>query len=168
LLDQPTIQNLDVVILTTMRSLHMLSQQLKSSIYEDANRTEALREYKVQAQALIRFAGLLRLRLGADVYRQLSSLSEYPSIRRAKGRSELINRCLLLIKWESDEASRVDSTRVALYRGATSSDDTISSRAKIHRCETLSSGLAPRSNPCLPISVHIATGLEVLLLLAQM
>jgi nuclear pore complex protein Nup93 len=76
LLDQPTIQNLDVVILTTMRSLHMLSQQLKSSVYEDANRQEALREYKVQAQALIRFAGLLRLRLGADVYRQLSSLSE--------------------------------------------------------------------------------------------
>lgn len=77
LLDQPTIQNLDVVILTTMRSLHMLSQQLKSSLYEDPNRTEALRQYKVQAQALIRFAGLLRLRLGADVYRQLSSLSAF-------------------------------------------------------------------------------------------
>ena len=55
----------------------MLSQQLKSSVYEDANRQEALREYKVQAQALIRFAGLLRLRLGADVYRQLSSLSAF-------------------------------------------------------------------------------------------
>jgi len=77
LLDQPTIQNLDVVILTTMRSLHMLSQQLKTSVYEDANRQEALRQYKVQAQALIRFAGLLRLRLGADVYRQLSSLSAF-------------------------------------------------------------------------------------------
>lgn len=77
LLDQPTIQNLDIVILTTMKSLHMLSQQLKSSLYEDPNRTEAIRQYKIQAQALIRFAGLLRLRLGADVYRQLSSLSAF-------------------------------------------------------------------------------------------
>jgi nuclear pore complex protein Nup93 len=96
LLDQPTIQNLDVVILTTMRSLHMLSQQLKSSIYEDANRTEAMREYKVQAQALIRFAGLLRLRLGADVYRQLSSLSEFLSSRFRS--TKLMSRCFLLIR----------------------------------------------------------------------
>jgi nuclear pore complex protein Nup93 len=96
LLDQPTIQNLDVVILTTMRSLHMLSQQLKSSIYEDANRTEAMREYKVQAQAVIRFAGLLRLRLGADVYRQLSSLSEFLSSRFRS--TKLMSRCFLLIR----------------------------------------------------------------------
>jgi nuclear pore complex protein Nup93 len=59
-----------------MKALHTLSQNLKNSPYGDAGRMQILEMYRMQAQNLIRFAGALRLRLGADVYRQLSSLSE--------------------------------------------------------------------------------------------
>nr|ODN86462.1 nuclear pore complex protein Nup93 [Cryptococcus depauperatus CBS 7841] len=77
ILDQPVISNLDDVIVTTMKCLHLLSQQLKQSPYGDPGRMEQLQLYKHQAQCLIQFASTLRLRLGPDVYRQLSSMSAF-------------------------------------------------------------------------------------------
>ncbi|KAK4687416.1 nuclear pore complex protein Nup93, partial [Tremellales sp. Uapishka_1] len=77
MLDQPVISNLDEVIVTTMKCLHVLSQQLKQSPYGDHGRMQQINAYKHQAQCLIQFASTLRLRLGPDVYRQLSSMSEY-------------------------------------------------------------------------------------------
>ncbi|WRT63978.1 uncharacterized protein IL334_000905 [Kwoniella shivajii] len=77
ILDQPVISNLDEVIVTTMKCLHLLSQQLKSSPYGDHSRITQLNIYKHQSQCLIQFASTLRLRLGADVYRQLSSMSAF-------------------------------------------------------------------------------------------
>ncbi|BEJ15888.1 hypothetical protein CspHIS471_0504930 [Cutaneotrichosporon sp. HIS471] len=77
MLDQPVVSNLDDVIVTTMKCLHRLSQQLKESPYGDHGRMEALSALKHQAQCLIQFASTLRLRLGPDVYRQLSSLSAF-------------------------------------------------------------------------------------------
>nr|KIR87295.1 nuclear pore complex protein Nup93 [Cryptococcus tetragattii IND107] len=77
MLDQPVISNLDDVIVTTMKCLHLLSQQLKQSPYGDQGRTAQLSVYKHQAQCLIQFASTLRLRLGPDVYRQLSSMSAF-------------------------------------------------------------------------------------------
>ncbi|ODN84353.1 hypothetical protein L202_00321 [Cryptococcus amylolentus CBS 6039] len=77
MLDQPVISNLDDVIVTTMKCLHLLSQQLKQSPYGDQGRMVQLQVYKHQAQCLIQFAGTLRLRLGPDVYRQLSSMSAF-------------------------------------------------------------------------------------------
>lgn len=59
-----------------MKCLHQLSQALKQSPYGDQGRMGELAAYKQQAQGLIQFAGGLRLRLGGDVYRQLSSMSE--------------------------------------------------------------------------------------------
>ncbi|KIR56238.1 nuclear pore complex protein Nup93 [Cryptococcus gattii Ru294] len=77
MLDQPVISNLDDVIVTTMKCLHLLSQQLKQSPYGDQGRAAQLSVYKHQAQCLIQFASTLRLRLGPDVYRQLSSMSAF-------------------------------------------------------------------------------------------
>ena len=75
LLDQPTISSLDDIIVTAMKCLHVLSQQLKQSPYGDHGRMAQINGYKHQAQCLIQFASSLRLRLGPDVYRQLSSMS---------------------------------------------------------------------------------------------
>lgn len=80
LLDQPTISSLDEIIITTMKCLHQLSQQLKQSPYGDKGRMEQINRYKSMAQCLVQFASGMRLRLGPDVYRQLSSMSE--SIKR--------------------------------------------------------------------------------------
>ena len=77
LLDQPSISNLDEVVVTAMKCLHRLSQQLKNSPYGDQARMAQIHEYKQMAQSLIQFASTLRLRLGPDVYRQLSSLSAF-------------------------------------------------------------------------------------------
>ncbi|KAL1407707.1 nuclear pore complex subunit [Vanrija albida] len=77
ILDQPVVSNLDDVIITTMKCLHRLSQQLKDSPYGDHGRMQQLSAYKHQAQCLIQFASTLRLRLGPDVYRQLSSMSAF-------------------------------------------------------------------------------------------
>lgn len=77
ILDQPVVSNLDDVIITTMKCLHRLSQQLKDSPYGDHGRMQQLSSYKHQAQCLIQFASTLRLRLGPDVYRQLSSMSAF-------------------------------------------------------------------------------------------
>lgn len=76
-MDQSVISNLDSIIVTTMKCLHRLSQQLKQSPYGDAGRMAALQSYKQQAMGLIQFASGMRLRLGPDVYRQLSSMSEW-------------------------------------------------------------------------------------------
>ncbi|WVQ85347.1 hypothetical protein IAT38_007512 [Cryptococcus sp. DSM 104549] len=77
MLDQPVISNLDDVIVTTMKCLHLLSQQLKQSAFGDSGRAAQLEAYRHQAQCLIQFASTLRLRLGPDVYRQLSSMSAF-------------------------------------------------------------------------------------------
>jgi len=77
MLDSPVVSNLDDVIVTTMKCLHRLSQALKESPYGDHGRMAQLQEYKHQAQCLIQFASTLRLRLGPDVYRQLSSMSAF-------------------------------------------------------------------------------------------
>jgi nuclear pore complex protein Nup93 len=77
LLDSPVVSNLDDVIVTTMKCLHRLSQALKDSPYGDHGRMAQLNEYKHQAQCVIQFASTLRLRLGPDVYRQLSSMSAF-------------------------------------------------------------------------------------------
>nr|XP_031861265.1 uncharacterized protein CI109_003235 [Kwoniella shandongensis]KAA5528337.1 hypothetical protein CI109_003235 [Kwoniella shandongensis] len=77
LLSQPVIKNLDEVVLTTMRCLHALSQGLKQSPYGDHGRMVQLASYKHQSQCLIQFAGLMKYRLGEDVYRQLSSMSAF-------------------------------------------------------------------------------------------
>lgn len=76
LLDSPSIPNLDDIIVTTMKCLHRLSQALKQSPYGDQGRMERIAQLKWQAMALVSFAGGMRLRLGGDVYRQLSSMSE--------------------------------------------------------------------------------------------
>lgn len=76
LLDQPTIGNLDGVIVLAMKSLHRLSQALRQSSYADAGRQRQLDEWRGMAGALVTFAGGLRLRLGSEVYRSLSSMSE--------------------------------------------------------------------------------------------
>ncbi len=77
LLDTPSFQsqNLDEIIITTMKCLHQLSQGLKKSPYGDHSRMALIGSYKLQAQCLVQFASGLRLRLGPDVYRQLSSMS---------------------------------------------------------------------------------------------
>ncbi|WWC86091.1 uncharacterized protein L201_000962 [Kwoniella dendrophila CBS 6074] len=77
ILDQPIISNLDEIIITTMKCLHLLSTQLKNSPYGDHSRLIQLNILKHQSQCLIQFASTLRLRLGADVYRQLSSMSAF-------------------------------------------------------------------------------------------
>lgn len=77
MLDSPVVSNLDDVIVTAMRCLHRLSQALKESPYGDHGRQAQLNEYKHQAQCVIQFASTLRLRLGPDVYRQLSSMSAF-------------------------------------------------------------------------------------------
>lgn len=77
LLDQPAVSDLNQVIVVTMKSLHRLSTALRQSPYGDAGRMAELARYKQQAMALIQFASGLRLRLGGDVYRQLSSMSEF-------------------------------------------------------------------------------------------
>jgi len=60
-----------------MKCLHDLSTALKQSPYGDHGRMTQLGAYKQQAQCLVQFASGLRLRLGSDVYRQLSSSSAY-------------------------------------------------------------------------------------------
>ncbi|ORX34270.1 Nup93/Nic96-domain-containing protein [Kockovaella imperatae] len=77
LLDQPTISSLDEVIVTTMKCLFTLSQQLKRSDYADSERSNQIIAYKQMAQNVVQFASGLRLRLGPDVYRQLSSMSAF-------------------------------------------------------------------------------------------
>ncbi|EIW72690.1 hypothetical protein TREMEDRAFT_70789 [Tremella mesenterica DSM 1558] len=77
ILDQPSISNLDDVVVTAMKCLHRLSQQLKQSPYGDHTRMAQINDLKYQAQCLIQFASTLRLRLGPDVYRQLSSMSAF-------------------------------------------------------------------------------------------
>lgn len=77
MLDQPVVSNLDDVIVTTMKCLLQLSNALKESPYGDHGRMQQLASYKHQAQCLIQFASTLRLRLGPDVYRQLSSMSAF-------------------------------------------------------------------------------------------
>lgn len=77
MLDQPVVSNLDDTIVTTMKCLHRLSQALKESPYGDHGRMAQIQAYKHQAQCLIQFASTLRLRLGPDVYRQLSSMSAF-------------------------------------------------------------------------------------------
>ncbi|WVQ62366.1 uncharacterized protein L199_000506 [Kwoniella botswanensis] len=77
ILDQPVISNLDEIIITTMKCLHLLSQNLKNSPYGDHSRLIQLNLLKHQSQCLIQFASTLRLRLGSDVYRQLSSMSAF-------------------------------------------------------------------------------------------
>lgn len=77
MLDQPVVSNLDDVIVTTMKCLHRLSQALKDSPYGDHGRMSQLSALKHQAQCLIQFASTLQLRLGPDVYRQLSSMSAF-------------------------------------------------------------------------------------------
>ena len=63
--------------MTAMKCLHQLNQQLKSSPYGDAGRQERMETLRNQARMIVQFASGLRLRLGADVYRQLSSMSEF-------------------------------------------------------------------------------------------
>lgn len=58
-----------------MKCLHQLSQNLKKSPYGDRARLNLIQGYKHSAQCLVQFASGLRLRLGPDVYRQLSSMS---------------------------------------------------------------------------------------------
>jgi hypothetical protein len=98
-LDQSVISNLDSIIVTTMKCLHRLSQQLKQSPYGDAGRMAALQGYKQQAMGLIQFASGMRLRLGPDVYRQLSSMSEWArswdSLSAAAGMSRRWTRGVL-------------------------------------------------------------------------
>ncbi|WWC66561.1 uncharacterized protein I206_100464 [Kwoniella pini CBS 10737] len=69
--------NLDEIILTTMKCLNLLSKNLKNSQYGDHSRIIQLNLLKFQSQCLIQFSSLLRLRLGSDVYRQLSSMSKF-------------------------------------------------------------------------------------------
>jgi nuclear pore complex protein Nup93 len=100
LLDQPAISSLDEVVVTAMKCLHMLSQELKNSAYGDQGRMELVAKYRDSARCLVQFASGLRLRLGGDVYRQLSSMSEFSPVRVwAEGRYVLIiwHRCFLLI-----------------------------------------------------------------------
>ena len=59
-----------------MKCLFTLSQHLKKSDYIDSERTQQIVVYKQMAMNLVQFASGLRLRLGPDVYRQLSSMSE--------------------------------------------------------------------------------------------
>lgn len=77
LLDAPVVSNLDTVIVTTMRCLHDLTAALKESPYGDHGRMQTLASYKHMAQCLIQFASTLRLRLGPDVYKQLSAMSAF-------------------------------------------------------------------------------------------
>lgn len=77
LLDTPVVSNLDTVIVTTMRCLHDLTAALKESPYGDHGRMQTLASYKHMAQCLIQFASTLRLRLGPDVYKQLSAMSAF-------------------------------------------------------------------------------------------
>ena len=100
LLDQPTISSLDEVIVTVMKCLFTLSQHLKKSDYVDSERTQQIVVYKQMAMNLVQFASGLRLRLGPDVYRQLSSMSELLSASVShSGISGLVliqRRCILL------------------------------------------------------------------------
>jgi nuclear pore complex protein Nup93 len=73
------VADLDEVVITTMKCIHKLSSQLQNSPYGDAGRQQQLQRLKESAMAVMQFASGLRLRLGADVYRQLSSISEYYS-----------------------------------------------------------------------------------------
>ncbi|ORY20676.1 Nup93/Nic96-domain-containing protein [Naematelia encephala] len=77
LLDQPTIASLDDIVVTAMKCLHQLSQHLKTSPYGDQGRAQMLAGYRTMAMGLVQFASGLRLRLGGDVYRQLSSMSAF-------------------------------------------------------------------------------------------
>lgn len=78
-----------------MKCLYQLSQNLKQSPYGDEGRMRELAVLKSQAQGLIQFAGGLRLRLGGDVYRQLSSMSKF-SISLLQWLLLIFNRCFLL------------------------------------------------------------------------
>ena len=76
LLDNPAVSDLDEVVITTMKTIHRLSAQLRESQFGDNGRAQRMQDLKISAQALSQFASGLRLRLGGDVYRQLSSMSE--------------------------------------------------------------------------------------------
>ena len=76
LLDNNMVSDLDEVVITVMKCIHKLSTQLNKSQYADAGSQQQVQRLKGMAMALIQFASGLRLRLGGDVYRQLSSMSE--------------------------------------------------------------------------------------------
>jgi nuclear pore complex protein Nup93 len=59
-----------------MKCLHTLYQSIKESPYGDQGRMQQMEALRGAARGLVVFGSGLRLRLGADVYRQLSSLSE--------------------------------------------------------------------------------------------
>jgi nuclear pore complex protein Nup93 len=71
------VADLDEVVITVMKCIHKLSTQLNKSPYGDAGSQQQVQRLKGMAMALIQFASGLRLRLGGDVYRQLSSMSEW-------------------------------------------------------------------------------------------
>ncbi|KAL7423797.1 nuclear pore complex subunit [Cryptotrichosporon argae] len=77
LLDDPAVPSLDDAIVVAMKCLHRLSRALRDSPYGDHARQQELARYRHHAQSLVQFASALRLRLGPDVYRQLSSMSAF-------------------------------------------------------------------------------------------
>ena len=83
LLDNPAVSDLDEVVITAMKCVHKLNMQLRESSYAENSRVQKQQFLKGSAMALIQFASGLRLRLGGDVYRQLSSMSKSPSERLA-------------------------------------------------------------------------------------
>ena len=97
LLDQPSISSLDEIVVAAMKCLHTLSQQLKNSPYGDQGRNAQINSYKQMAQSVVQFASGLRLRLGPDVYRQLSSMSEQLLLSGAGKADFDRRRCFLLI-----------------------------------------------------------------------
>lgn len=60
-----------------MKCLYLLSQNLISSPYGDQGRMAQQATLRAMAKNLVQFGTALKLRLGADVYRQLGSMGAF-------------------------------------------------------------------------------------------
>jgi len=76
-LDEAIVRNFDAILLFAMNILFSIHQRLKESPYGDVSRQNRMAEVRTKARALIMFAGMLRYKLSASTYHELSRQEVY-------------------------------------------------------------------------------------------
>ncbi|QRV90937.1 nucleoporin-interacting protein NIC96 [Ceratobasidium sp. AG-Ba] len=73
--DDPLTHNIGQLLLLAMSILHQIHTQAKSAQYGDIGKQSTLNIVKKKTRALISFAGMLKYRLSADIFGQLTRMS---------------------------------------------------------------------------------------------
>ncbi|QRW05028.1 nucleoporin-interacting protein NIC96 [Ceratobasidium sp. AG-Ba] len=73
--DDPLTHNIGQLLLLAMSILHQIYTQAKSAQYGDIGKQSTLNIVKKKTRALISFAGMLKYRLSADIFGQLTRMS---------------------------------------------------------------------------------------------